>query len=71
MKSKKCSFILPTMNVEQYIGPLLEAVYSQDYDGDIEVLIMDSSNDRTPEIAKTFPVILTRIEPEDYNHPPE
>jgi rhamnosyltransferase len=71
MKGKKCSFILPTRNVEKYIGPLLKAIYSQEYDGDIEVLIMDSSDDRTPEIAKTFQVKFVRfvrVEPEDYNN---
>ncbi|GAI48641.1 unnamed protein product, partial [marine sediment metagenome] len=51
MKGKKISFILPTRNIEKYIGPLLERIFSQEYDGDMEVLIMDSSNDRTPEIA--------------------
>jgi rhamnosyltransferase len=68
MKREKCSFILPTRNVEKYIGPLLEAIYSQDYDGDIKVLIVDSSDDRTPEIARKFPVKFVRVEPEDYNY---
>ena len=68
MKGGKCIFILPTMNVEKYIGPLLESIYSQDYTGDIEVLIMDSSSDRTPEIASKFSVKFVRVEPEDYNY---
>ena len=65
---QKVSFILPTRNVEKYIGSLLETIFSQEYDGDIEVLIMDSSDDSTPEIVKEFPVKFVRVEPEDYNY---
>jgi len=69
MKEKKCSFILPTMNVEKYIGPLLENIFSQEYDGEIEVLIQDSSNDGiTPKIIKQFPVTYVWVEPDDYNY---
>ena len=67
-KMAKVSFILPTRNVKETINPLLEAIFSQDYDGAIEVLIMDSSDDETPEIAKRFPVKLVRVSPEDYNY---
>ena len=68
MKGRKCSFILPTRNVAKYIGPLLESIFSQEYDGEIEVLIMDSSDDRTPEIAKGFPIKYVWVEPDDYNY---
>lgn len=68
MKNLSCSFILPTKNVEKYIGPLLKAIYSQEYEGNIEVLIMDSSDDKTPEIAMQFPVKLVRVKTEDYNY---
>jgi len=68
MKTQKVSFILPTRNVEKYIGPLLKSIYEQDYDGEIEVLIMDSSDDSTPEIVREFPVSFVRLEPEDYNY---
>jgi rhamnosyltransferase len=64
----KASFILPTRNVPKTIGPLLEAIYGQEYDGEIEVLIMDSSDDETPEIVRKFPVKMVRVEPEDYNY---
>ena len=70
MKKPKVSFILPTRNVEQYIGPLLTSIYSQDYPGEIEVIIMDSSDEGnpTPEIVRRFPVRFVRVEPEDYNY---
>ena len=64
----KVSFILPTRNVEKYIGVLLKSIFAQEYNGDIEVLIMDSSDDRTPEIVKEFSVKFVRVEPEDYNY---
>jgi rhamnosyltransferase len=62
------SIITPTRNMERSIGHLLESIFSQEYDGGIEVLIMDSSDDRTPEIAQAFPVKIIRVEPEDYNY---
>lgn len=64
----KVSFILPTRNVEKYIGPLLKSIFAQEYNGDIEVLIMDSSDDRTPEIVKGFPIKYVWVEPDDYNY---
>jgi len=64
----KCSFVLCTRNVEASISILLQAIYNQDYDGEIEVIIMDSSDDRTPDVVKDFPVSLVRVEPQDYNN---
>lgn len=62
------SFILPTRNVEKNIRNLLESIFSQDIEYEIEVLIMDSSDDETPEIVREYPVKLVRVEPEDYNY---
>jgi rhamnosyltransferase len=64
----KASFILPTRNVERYIESLLEAIFSQEYEGEIEVLIMDSSDDRTPAIVKGFPIKYVWVDPDDYNY---
>lgn len=68
MKNLKVSFILPTRNVEKYIGNLLSSIYSQDYEGEIEVLIMDSSTDHTCEISRKFPVKIVTVDPSDYNY---
>ena len=65
---QRVSVILPTKNMEKSIGTLLECILAQEYDGEIQVLIMDSSDDRTVEIARTFPVETVRVEPEDYNY---
>lgn len=68
MNRKNVSFILPTRNVEKYIENLLTSIYSQEYDGQIEVLIMDSSNDKTRQIVQKFPVKIVDVNPEDYNY---
>ena len=66
------SVILPTRNNEDHIADLLDSIFSQIYEGETEVLVMDSSDDRTPEIAETYSqnhnVRVVRVEPEDYNY---
>ena len=62
------SIILPTKNVENNIGDLLNSIYRQDFSDEIEMIILDSSNDRTAEIANGFPVKVIQVEEEDYNH---
>ena len=62
------SIILPTKNVENNIGDLLRSVYRQDFSGEIETIILDSSDDKTPEIAKGFPVKFIHVEEDDYNY---
>ena len=66
------SVILPTRNNQDHIESLLESIFSQTFGGGVEVLVMDSSDDRTPDIAKDFSVShnlrVVRVEPEDYNY---
>lgn len=51
----KVSVIIRTYNEERWIGTCLQRVFSQDFDGDIEVIIVDSySTDKTIEIAKQY-----------------
>ncbi len=66
--SRSVSVIIPTRNVEKYIGTLLHDILNQDYSGEIEVLVMDSSDDRTPEIVRRYGQRVIRIEPEEYNY---
>ncbi len=68
MQMTKVSIILPTKNVENYIGDLLRNVYRQDFSGEVETIILDSSDDQTPEIAKEFPVKFIQVEEDDYNY---
>ncbi len=58
------SIVVPTLNGGRYLYRLLKTVFSQRYNGDIEVVIIDSgSTDRTLEIAREFPD--TRVYPID------
>lgn len=66
------SLVLPTRNNEKDLPPLLDMFFSQDVNADLEAIILDSSDDRTPEIAreyaKKYDIKITRVEPEDYNY---
>ncbi len=66
------SVVLPTRNNEDHLALLLDSIFSQNYEGGVEVLVMDSSDDRTPEIAESYSeehaVRVVRVEPEDYNY---
>ena len=51
----KVSIIIPCRNEEQYIRKNLDAILEQDYEGVIEVLVVDGmSSDNTREIVKSF-----------------
>ncbi len=64
--------ILPTRNNEECIGNLLTNIFSQNFRGDIELLVMDSSTDDTPQIVSDYSrkcnVELVYVKPEDYNY---
>ena len=66
------SIILPTRNNEDHIAYLLDSIFSQSFEGEIKVLVMDSSDDKTPEIAERYSqnhnVGVVRVEPEYYNY---
>lgn len=62
------SVILPTKNVQDNIAGLLESVYHQEFDGEIETIILDSSSDATAEIARQFPVRFINVSASDYNY---
>jgi glycosyltransferase involved in cell wall biosynthesis len=49
------SVVLPVLNGEKFLGAQLEALASQRYDGDWEVLVVDNGcSDRSREIARSF-----------------
>jgi len=62
------SVILPTKNVQDNIAGLLASVYHQEFDGEIETIILDSSTDATAEIAQQFPVRFINVSASDYNY---
>ena len=68
----KISIILPTRNNEDHIGTLISSIFNQQVEGEIEVLMLDSSDDRTPQIASEYSsegnVNIIRVEPAEYNY---
>lgn len=53
------SVLIPTYNGAKTIGEVLKSVFSQNYEGNIEVIVVDDhSTDNTLEIAKKFPVTI-------------
>ncbi|MDD5748508.1 MAG: glycosyltransferase family 2 protein [Actinomycetota bacterium] len=49
------SFVIPTLNSENTIRSCLDSVFSQDYEGDFEVIISDGgSQDKTLSIVREF-----------------
>lgn len=52
----KVSIIIPCRNEEKYITKNLDAILDQDYEGSIEVLVVDGmSTDQTREIVLSYP----------------
>ncbi len=66
------SIILPTRNNEDHIGILLTSLFNQKVEGDLEIIMLDSSDDNTPQIASDYSkkgnIRIIRVEPEDYNY---
>jgi glycosyltransferase involved in cell wall biosynthesis len=53
MKSTLVSIVIPTKNCEKTIKGLMKSIKNLNYDK-YEVIVVDSSNDKTPQIAKNF-----------------
>ncbi len=52
------SIVIPSYNSERTIARCLLALKSQTYDGDYEIIVVDSSTDRTPQIVRErFPEV--------------
>lgn len=53
------SVIIPSYNSEHTIIPVLQALHQQTYLGEYEIILVDSSEDRTPElVTEHFPGII-------------
>lgn len=61
---------IPTFNGEDYVRRVLEGIRAQDYDGDVDVLVIDSgSRDRTVAIVREFPEVrLHQIPNSEFGH---
>lgn len=68
MKPPKVSLVIRCFNEAKHIGKLLYGITAQDYEGDWQIVVVDSgSTDRTVEIAEQYPVELVEIQPEDFS----
>ena len=63
------SVIILTKNAGEDFATLLQRLFSQKFDGNYEIIVIDSgSADGTPEIAQSFPAKIIRIKPEEFHH---
>ena len=64
------SIILPTRNNEDHIATLLTSIFNQQFEGGLEVIILDSSDDHTPQIASEYSekgdLRIFRVEPDSF-----
>jgi glycosyltransferase involved in cell wall biosynthesis len=66
----KITIIIPTLNAEKYLKNLLDSIFTQKIDQEIEVHIIDSSSeDSTCQIAKNYNVNIHMIEKSNFSHP--
>ncbi len=57
------SIIVPSHNSEKTIQKNIESLLKQDYKGKYEIIVVDSSKDKTPNITSQFPVKLIKQKP--------
>jgi cellulose synthase/poly-beta-1,6-N-acetylglucosamine synthase-like glycosyltransferase len=57
------SIIVPSHNDEKTIQKNLESLLKQDYKGKYEIIVVDSSKDKTPDIVSQYPVKLIKQKP--------
>jgi rhamnosyltransferase len=63
------SVIILTKNAGEGFATLLQRLFSQKFDGNYEIIVIDSgSSDGTPEIAQSFPVKFVLIKPDEFHH---
>jgi glycosyltransferase involved in cell wall biosynthesis len=68
VKWPKVSVVVITRNEEKNIRDCLDSIVSMDYDG-YEVVVADSSSDRTPQIVKSYRgVVLRKVDGPGFGH---
>ncbi len=65
----RVSVVIPTLNAGALFKEVLESVRSQEFDGELELVIVDSmSDDRTAELAKKYADVFFQVKREEFNH---
>lgn len=63
------SIVIPTLNGGEGLRRCLEGIAAQDFDGQREVVVIDSgSNDGTPELARSLGAVVREIARSEFNH---
>ena len=68
LRKMDISIVVLTKNAGDGFGTLLQRLFSQKFNGDYEVIVIDSgSTDNTVVVAQGFPVKMTRIRAEEFH----
>jgi len=59
----KLSVVMPSFNEEKAIGPMIDSIRKNAAGLDLEIIVVDSSRDKTPEIAESMGARVIRQEP--------
>ncbi|MCX8043027.1 MAG: glycosyltransferase family 2 protein [Desulfobacterota bacterium] len=60
------SVVMPSFNEERAVGPMIESIRTYSRDFDTEIVVVDSSNDRTPDIAASMGARVIRQKPQGH-----
>lgn len=65
----KVSVVIPTKNAGKLFKKVLTGFKTQDYEGDIELIVIDSgSKDFTRNLAESYGTVVIQILPEEFDH---
>lgn len=69
-EARSATVVIPTYNGEQYLEEILSAIERQNWDGRVEILVIDSgSTDRTLDIVRKHPAVrLHEIPNSEFGH---
>lgn len=63
------SIIIPIKNARRYIKTLLERIHSQDFEGNVEVIVIDSGSvDGSLEMIENSRTRIVKINPDEFSH---
>lgn len=60
------SIVMPSFNEEEAIGPMIESIKKHTQDFETEIVVVDSSKDQTPDIARNMGAKVVTQEPKGH-----